>query len=307
MHSLSNPFFLALKAALSAALAYFLAVNLGIYDTLSAPFVALACTSPVVLTGLRQGLFQIIASAIGGLCALAVLVLLPDGALALGTAIFVTILAVHRLRLHDVFLVAGFTVIYAYLLPDTQADFAVEHRMFSVVAGVVSATVVNTVVSAWSYRSIFLRRRTLVRRLVGDALARVRDAAGHEPSRGQAGDAFDEVFPVLWALGAELGDASREGRWRRPIQTQLVEINETVRLLALLSHLGKELGLQVAASEQHALQMQPHLAALSTMFEGGERAGPPPREFEWAGAVRRAMETIEALLEAEKKLDVVAQ
>lgn len=299
MTHLSNPFFLALKAALSSALAYALVSRLGIYDTLSAPFVALACTSPVVLVGLRQGAAQLFAAAVGGGAALAVLALLPDAALALGLAMFVTIYAVHGLGLHDVFLVAGFTVIYAYLLPDITPDFAVEHRMLSLAVGVLSATIINVVVSAGAYRTIFQRRRRLVRRRVQDALASLVDATRTGQSAPQA---FDDVFPMLWKLGGELGGAMKEGRWRPSVQTQLHDLNEAMRLMALLCHLGKELGLLASVSEEQARRMHPDLAALGAMLTSGTPASWRAGEEEWSGAMRRAIDTGRQLLEVEAKL-----
>lgn len=296
MNSLSNPFFLPFKASLAAALAYALAVAFGVYDTLSAPFVALACTSPVVMTGLRLGLYQIVASAVGGVSALLVLLLLPKGAVSLGVAIFVTLFAVHRFRLHDVFLVAGFTVIYAYLLPGTEADFAVGHRMLSVAAGVVGATVVNTAVSAGSYRSIFRRRRRLLGRLVGQGLEALTTASTNRAA------AFDGVFPLLWPLEAALTDACREGS-RRRVRNALVEVLETVHQMGLLAHLGKELGLLADASSAQALQLRPHLESLSRMFQTGEPAPAPPDGFEWSGPLRRAQEACRAIKELEARLD----
>lgn len=296
MNTLSNPFFLAFKAALAAALAYAIVNAFGVYDTLSAPFVALACTSPVVVTGLRLGLYQIIASAIGGVTALVVLLVFPKGALALGVAIFITLYAVHRFRLHDVFLVAGFTVIYAYLLPGTEADFAVEHRMLSVVAGVVGATVVNTAVSAGAYRSIFRRRRRLLAGLVGQGLQTLAKASGNR------GEAFDAVFPLLWPLQTDLADACREGRWRR-MRNELPDVLDAVRLLGLLSHLGKELGLLSDASPAQATLLRPHLEALSAMFETGASAPFPPDEHEWSGPLRRAQEACRSIKLLEARLD----
>lgn len=296
MNSLSNPFFMAFKAALAAALAYALTVTFGVYDTLSAPFVALACTSPVVVAGLRLGLYQIIASAVGGVTALLVLLLLPKGALALGVAIFITLFAIHRFRLHSVFLVAGFTVIYAYLLPGTEADFAVEHRMLSVVAGAVGATVVNTAVSAGAYRSIFRRRRRLLTGLVAEGLQTIAKAAENRSA------AFDGVFPLLWPLQADLTDACREGKWRRS-NNELPEVLEAVRHLGLLSHLGKELGLLADASPTQATVLVPHLEALSAMFEAGTPAPPSPEGHEWSSPLRRAQEACRELKLIEMRLD----
>lgn len=300
MTHLSNPFFLALKAALSSALAYALVSRLGIYDTLSAPFVALACTSPVVLVGLRQGAAQLFAAAVGGGAALAVLAVLPDAALALGLAMFVTLYAVHRLGLHDVFLVAGFTVIYAYLLPDITADFAVEHRMMSLAVGVVSATIVNVVVSAGAYRKIFERRRKLVRAQVVEALERLVAATRTGES---APHAFDDIFPVMWKLGGELGGAMKEGRWRPSVQVQLEDLNEAVRLMALLCHLGKELGLLASVSDAQAKAMHPHLAALAAQLSRNAPEPTLPPQEEWTGAMRRAFDTCRRLLEVEERLE----
>lgn len=295
MNELSNPFFLPFKAALAAALAYAAVHSLGVYDTLSAPFVALCCTSPVVTTGVRLGAYQVVASAVGGLAALLVLLLLPRGAAALGVALFITLFAVHRFRLHSVFLVAGFTVIYAYLLPNIEAEFAVEQRMLSVIAGALSAIVVNTVVSARAYRSIFLRRYGLLRRRVAEGL-RALETLVEEPDR-----AFDPVFQLLAPLEADLIDACRESRWRT-VPAELPVLQRGVRALGLLAHLGKELGLQRDDASRQAYSE--HVGALYRWFETNEH--PPhsvPEGHPWSSALERARAVCEEVLRCESELE----
>jgi hypothetical protein len=73
--TLSNWPIYALKAAFASGLTALLASRLGLADVISAAFVAVLCTTPTLINGLKQGFEQLIGSFLGGLFATGTLLL----------------------------------------------------------------------------------------------------------------------------------------------------------------------------------------------------------------------------------------
>jgi hypothetical protein len=288
--TLSNPVVLAVKAALAVALSLGLVKLAGLQDELSASFAALACTTPVVVTGVRRGLEQVAASAIGGALTSLLLLLLPRHPATLGLAMAATILLTFTFGLAAEYLVAGFTVLYVYLIPAATPGLALEERMLSLVVGVAAATLVNTVVSASFYRRIFTRRVGLVHEAVAKACETLAACAREPADRERAPLAFDGVFPLLWSLGSDLSDARREQRLRPGAGSDVAAFHDEVRALARLAHLGKELGLHVESSPALAAALAGPLEALAQEVRGQAVATSPEGGAEWVGAYRRAVE-----------------
>ena len=245
MPTLANPFYLSLKAGLAVALALALVRFIEVRDLVSAAFVALACVSPTVVTGMRRGGEQLIASAIGGAVTLTFLALLPRGPLTLGLSVGLTTLAIHRAGFMRAYLVAGFTVIYLVVLPADTPGMALEQRLLSVAAGVFSATAVNVAVSATSYRSIFRRRLDIVRGVLLSCLERLAACAKDPARASEASRCLEPAFGVISQVELELLDAASEGRWRSRMSSELAALMTHTRTLGRLAHHAKELGLQV--------------------------------------------------------------
>ncbi|MDQ3262114.1 MAG: aromatic acid exporter family protein [Myxococcota bacterium] len=242
--SLSHPLYIAAKAAIAALLALVLVEAGGIEDRLSACFVAVVCTSPTVYSGFRRGLGQLLGSAIGGSITLLLAFWAPRS-VTLVAALFITIWVSFLLRVGSDYVVAAFTVLYVLLIPG-DATHTLEHRLASVAIGVLSATVLNLLVSFARRRRVFARRLDIARLLVASELERAATVLeqGPGPRLGEAharGQLFEAPFRLLRVLSDELSDAARElgasARWRAQVQGAC---RATQQLLAV-SHYGKDL------------------------------------------------------------------
>jgi hypothetical protein len=245
---LSNIPFLIGKAAIAVTAAYVLARELVPRDVLSATFVAMLCISPTVYTGLRRGLAQLAASALGGLATLAVTIPLGPGPAALAASVVLGLAAAFLVGFAATYTVAGFTVLYVSLLGKGEID-AYVLRLASVMLGVGTAGLVNVLVSAFWYRQIFGRRVAIAARAVERPLAllaqafRARDPAGVRA----ADDAIDPVFRLLAELSGEFHDLRRELSLRRgwggvEIRTALRQ-ERAVAQLELVCHHARDLAL----------------------------------------------------------------
>ncbi len=239
---LSHPLYIAAKAAIAALVALSLVEAGGIEDRLSACFVAVVCTSPTVYSGFRRGLGQLLGSTIGGSITLLLAFWAPRS-VTLVAALFITIWVSFLLRVGSDYVVAAFTVLYVLLIPG-DATHTLEHRLASVAIGVLSATVVNLVVSFARRRRVFARRLDIARLLVASELERAATVLeqGPRPGEEQArGQLFEAPFRLLRVLSDELNDAARElgasARWRAQVQGAC---RATQQLLAV-SHYGKDL------------------------------------------------------------------
>jgi len=250
MPALTNPFILALKAGLAVSLALLLARFSGNPDALSAGFAALACTTPVVSTGMRRGFEQLAGSLAGGVVSALLLLALPNQPWVAGLAAFVTVLLIFRLALAGTYLIAGFTVLYVFFVPAENPAEALETRLLALACGVGAATLVNVVVSASAYRSIFARRVQVVRLAVVDAYRTLAHLTESQPTR--APQAFDAAAPLLWTLAGELSDAARESTLPHAADAGLDTPHRLVRALESAMHLGRELGYLAAAEPRLA-------------------------------------------------------
>lgn len=284
---LANPFFLSLKAGLAVALALAIVQTLGVQDLISACFVALVCTSPTVFTGLRRGIEQLTASVLGGVITTLLLLLLPRHPLLLGLAMALTVRAAFVVGYWRTYLVAGFTVIYIYILPFDSPATAFSQRMLSVGIGILSATAVNFGISTFGARSLFTRRLRLVREALAGACERIAATAGNPERTADAPRLLDPVLGLLSQLEPELGDFVREGQLggrsdpRRVFQLQ-------ARALARAAHYVKELAFHL---EQHPHDAAPVTAlhAVRDILRGNASAWRPEQAGDWAADAERAV------------------
>lgn len=237
---LSHPFYISAKAALAALSALAVVNAAGIEDKLSATFVAVVCTSPTVFTGVRRGLGQLIGSFLGGTITLLLMRFAPPSVTLLA-ALFVTIWASFLIRIGSDYVVAAFTVLYVLLIPG-EAAHTLEHRMASVLVGVLSALVVNLAVSFLRRRAVFGRRLRIARELVADELERAATVMVRTPDPGRWDETnlFEPVFRTLRTLADELGDASRELLSSRRWKTQVRGAARATQQLLAVAHYGKD-------------------------------------------------------------------
>ncbi len=238
--TLAHPVVIAAKAGLAASAALALVTALGLPDRLSALFVAVVCISPTVYSGLRRGVEQVGASAVGGLVTWALSLFLP-APLVLGLSMFGSIWLAFAVGLGRGYAVAAFTVAYMVVLPASGPAAALELRLASVAVGVLSAIVVNLLVSAASWRRVFARRLAIARQVLAAdfaglarALERPQDAAARQAL-------FEGSFVLLRALFEELSDAGRESRLLGPAPREAIDAAAAAahHLLAV-AHYGKD-------------------------------------------------------------------
>ncbi len=245
--ALAHPLYIALKAALAAMAALVLVELFGIHDRLSATFVAVVCISPTVYTGLRRGLEQIAASALGGAVTWSLTALLPRPA-ALLVGLFTTIWLCFRVGFARAYLVAAFTVLYGLFIPGESVTRTLEHRLASVAIGVFCAIGINLAISFATYRSLFARRMKIARTQVATAFRALAGLLARPPTTPEEDAAlaglFENVFPLLRALAEELTDAARESRLRGGATRALIEgtLRAAHELLSVAHH-GKDAAL----------------------------------------------------------------
>jgi hypothetical protein len=217
-------------------------------DQLSATFVAMLCVSPTVYTGLRRGVGQFLASALGGLATLAVTIPLGPGAASLSLSVALGLGAAFLFGFKTTYPVAGFTVLYVTLLGRGEAE-AYFVRLASVLLGVGVSAAVNLLVSAFWYREIFARRVGIAARAVERPLGMLAEAVRRaDPVRlREADEALGPVFRLLGELRDELGDLRRELRLRRGwrgVRLRAVLLQERVaQRLELIAHHARDLAL----------------------------------------------------------------
>jgi hypothetical protein len=250
---LADPLWLAAKAGVASALAVVTARGLDVDDALSAGFVALACVSPSVWAGIKNGLEQLVGSALA--CAIAGLpmALFPavrGSSAAILASLTLSVWACFAARLGSAYLVAGFSALYLHLLPFSSAALGISIRIEAVAIGILAATAVNTLVSSLFAERVAARRVTLAKRIVAgdlDGAARWLDDA-----REATPPTFHDAFQVVGELRLDLGAATHErlfpgaARARKSAHRGLALADA----LEKTAHLAKELVL-VARAEGH--------------------------------------------------------
>lgn len=273
-------------------MALLLVQALGLPDRLSATFVAVVCISPTLYSGLRRGLEQLLASAVGGGLAFALSFFLPLWA-ALPIALYCVIFFSFRFGLARGYLVAAFAVLYVLLIPGAGAAEVLEARLASVALGLLSATLLNLLVSFASWRAVFHRRLSIAREQVAQSWQRLSE----ELSSGTAAQfsPFDEIFVLLRALRDELADASREAgaRGRRGL---LAQAATGVQALLEAAHYGRDLELLL----ERVKQPLPLTAASSMALTRFLRAG-QAEEAEAQSAEPACVPRLEAAFDAVRK------
>lgn len=257
---LANPFFLAVKAGLASLLALVLGAMVGNTDHVSAAFIAVLCTSPTVLIGLRRALTQFAGSIIGGL--LGVICLAFDVPVWIGVpvAVALSIRGAFLLGVSQGHQVAAFSAILVQVVPRGSALETLDTRLVAVFVAAVSGFVVNLVVSGMTYDEIFGRRMRLVESQVFQL---VPGAARNGPEAAQEG------FNLIAQLQDELSLALEELRWRQNWEKfRLIQsIWWRAGRLRHLLHVASEMGYLARATGVNDAEIMPFLEWM-THLEG---------------------------------------
>ena len=250
---LSDPFSLAAKAGIASTLAVLATRWLGVDDALSAGFVALACVSPSAFAGLKNGLQQLLGSALACGIAGAPIVLWPalrGSPWLLLPSVGIVIIACFGLKLRSAYLVAGFSVLYLHLLPLGSAVSGIALRIEAVVIGALVAAVVNTIVSSLASGPVAARRIRIAKETVARDLET--GAAWLSNRTKASAPTFDAAFSVVRELRADLDAGARERlfpgapRARESAERGL----RMAESLERSAHLAKEITLLVGESTE---------------------------------------------------------
>lgn len=267
-----------LKVGLASSLALVTTTALQVHDPISATFVAVVCTSPTVVTGLKRSLQQVVGSLVGGAIASLLLILGLEGPVALGLAVGLSVLLSGLANLREAHIVSAFTALFVVILGTSSVLTHFETRVVAVLIGAAAAFPVNYLLSALLYRSLFRRRVRVARQW---AIAALR----HEV-------AFDEALATVNALGVDLHDASRETLVRsRDLAHVLAHHRMEVERLQRILHFGKDLWLRSPEPSRPAL----HAAAetLAGHSDPGQDDSPLGRELAlWAEQAHAASPSV---------------
>ncbi len=258
MSRLTDPVYLATKAAFSAAIAVAIAHVTHVPDALSSGFAALVCVTPTAYAGLRRGLEQLGGATLAGAVTALVLGLWPDArngptaAFAVLLSVGLTAWSCHRLRWSGGYTVAGFTALYLVLLPFHTLSEALRVRIAAVLVGALAATVINLAVSAVASRSIRERRLRLTRSTIATCLDATAAACLSPARRAAAADGWRPAFEAVEELRADLAAQSHEVLLprRRAVRDAARRGLAVADALADVAHLGRHVSFLIEGSDR---------------------------------------------------------
>ncbi len=256
-----------MKAGLASLLALGLSALLGNSDHVSAAFIAVLCTSPTVLIGLRRALTQFAGSVIGGVIGVCFLAVGVPFWIGVPIAVGLAIRGSFLLNVSTGHQVAAFSAILVQIVPqDTPLD-TLEARIVAVFVAAVAGFVVNLVISGMAYDEIFGRR---VRVVEASVFRLVPVAVQRGPEAAQVG------FSLIAELQDELNMALEELRWRQNWERlQLIQaIWWRAGRLRHLLHVASEMGYLVRTTGVSNEMLAPFLGWI--VHPEGTRPEVPP-------------------------------
>lgn len=239
---LSNPAFIVLKAALACAIALSLDALLGNPDHVTSTFVAVLCISPTVILGVRNAWDQIASSLVGGIWGILAILLGLAPIVGLPVAVGASIASAFALRVGSGYPVAAFTALFMILVPQDTPVETFNTRFLALFIAAVSSFVVNALVSAMLYRSIFKERLSKVETFVFDSLLAV-----IEGDQAIADQGFDLLAILQGQLRNTLAELVLRRAWKthaeiQPMLIRTQRLNYLLHLIWDLAYLLREEG-----------------------------------------------------------------
>lgn len=269
--TLSNPWFLAPKAALATLLAILGNEVLENKDIVSATFIAVLSVSPNILLGLRGGLAQLTGSLTGGLWGVAALLANLELVAGIPLAVGGSILTVFFLRQGPGYPIAAFTALFVQAVPFGTPWETLLVRLEAVAVGALAGFVVNLIVSSRSYPGIYYHRLRQLWKFYEAGL----------PDRFPPREAtLKEFFSYIGELSAEMATARRELSLRRSSKTaRLDELLSLCRQMQFLGHLWQDIlfrlesepGLKTSQLEKWPAELAETRQVIRTTTEGINR------------------------------------
>lgn len=269
---LSDLRYVPLKHGLAVACALLLDVPFGNPDHVSSAFVSVMCVAPTVLLGTKRASVQFGGSLVGGLYGAAAmwaaLELRISLAFAIPAAVTAAVLSVLVLRRSEAVAVAAFTALFLPAMPQGGALDTFSQRLLAICIGAASGFLVNSAVSFFGYRSIFVRRL----RVANESMSKVVEGLS-EP--GWKRNALRPHFEMLDTIQDEIGTALAEPRWlhREHTRSKLLLVEAEIDRLRRIAHLLYDAALVVESE-----RLEPRwLVELAGLLQGKHHLrGLPP-------------------------------
>lgn len=248
-----------LKYGLAALLTYMAARWLVPKDVLSAVFVALLACRPSLVSAVKAGVDQVLASAVGAASTIVYLLFFPISAWTVGAAIATTYAVASWLRWpYATLVVALFSSLYMTILAQDTLLHTAVLRFQSVLLGVFVGVAVNMVFLPFSYKSNLQVRVQRGLAVVKTQLERV--AAAMESEKPAALDAtmgaFSGAYRELGELMHDLSELANDFRFqRRPGGLSLVEVSSgdrALRELEWVTHYVQDVVVSTARLQRQA-------------------------------------------------------
>lgn len=214
---LTNPRFMVFKAILVCVIALLLDELLGNPDHVSSTFVAILCLSPTVLIGVRNAWAQLLGSLVGGLWGTVANLLSLNPLVGLPLAVGAAIASCFGLRINQGYPVAAFTALFMILVQQATPIETFEVRLLALLIAAISSFMVNTLVSAMIYRSIYQDRLKKVEEFVYDSLLPV-----IEGNQLLADQGFDLLGILQGQLRNTLAELKLRRAWKTHAKIQLI-------------------------------------------------------------------------------------
>lgn len=261
--ALLNPFPVAVKAGAAAALAMGLSFAAGNPDLVSAAFVAVLCTSPTVMMGLRQARDQLAGGLLGAVLGVAFLLAGVGVNVGVPVAVTLSVGASFGLGIPQGYIGATFSALFVQLVPMGDAGETLGVRALALGIAAFSGFVVNLVVSSHAYRFIFVRRLRRVEEHADALLAAAPEAGPRSVHPG---------FALVGQLEQELEQTIAELRWRSNARdlAWVQKVARRVEAIHHLLHLVYDLGLLCEEHDVPVVAVGP----LLTWARSGEGARP---------------------------------
>ncbi len=186
-------------------------------DSLSASFVAILCIKPTFYTGLVVGMEQFIASFLGGLITSLLILFFGKSVIVAGIAIILVISLCKAMKWENYFIVASFTVLYMILMPYNNTIIGMEVRMASVFLGILSASLINFLLSFFRYKRFFDYKINFYSSLMFEKFKQVQQANKNVDVElmSKLYIDFENIYLEIGNLSLELNHIEKELRFRK--------------------------------------------------------------------------------------------
>jgi hypothetical protein len=225
-----------MKAGAASALALGLSRALGNPDLVSAAFVAVLCTSPTVMMGLRRARDQLAGGILGAVLGVGLGVAFSSPMVGVPLAVCLAVGASFQAGIPQGYTAAAFSALFVQLVPMGSPPETMVVRGMALGIAAASGFLVNLVVSSHAYRFIFVRRLRRVEAHADKLLA-------ESPQNGPR--SVHPAFALVGQLEQELEQTISELRWRGNTRdlAWVERVAARVEAIHHLLHLVYDLGL----------------------------------------------------------------